>query len=375
MKLHVFNPEHDIALAANLSNFTSPRAGRELRRDLAWLPSLWADDGDWVLTDNKQAAVEQLKALPVTLKDVRLIDKRELKTACENGLPDGFSIEPWGWDKAICHELVHCGVPESLLPSTERLESIRKMSHRGWAAEHLLPHIIYNIKGTVGSSTCVKSAEEVEESFARMGRCVVKSPWSSSGRGVRFIENASQLAALDGWIRNVIEHQGSIMVEPMYRKIADFAMEFRSTENGVEYQGLSVFSTKGTAYTGNLIATEAEKMQMLSRHIPAEILENVKNIITDRLSPVFKDSYTGSFGIDMMIVSNPQPSTFIPHPSSLINLQPSTINPQPSIIHPCIELNLRQTMGYAALRLSEKSALHGHHMQIVHKDSYRLVIE
>ena len=32
--LQIFNPEHDIALAANLSNFTAPHAGRQLRHDL-----------------------------------------------------------------------------------------------------------------------------------------------------------------------------------------------------------------------------------------------------------------------------------------------------------------------------------------------------
>lgn len=368
MKLHVFNPEHDIALAANLSNFTSPRAGRELRRDLSFLPSLWADDGDWVLTDNKQAAIEQLKALPVTQKDVRLIDKRELKTECEHGLPTGFSIEPWGWDKAICHELIHCGIPESLFPSTERLENIREMSHRGWVAEHLLPHLIYNIKGTIGSSVCATTIEDVRQEFEKVGQCVVKSPWSSSGRGVRFIENASQLSALDKWINNVIERQGCIMVEPMYRKIADFAMEFRSTENGVEYQGLSVFDTQGTAYTGNMIATEEQKLSFLSAKAPLLqhestpfALENdifyklkgIKDLVKNILTPLFKDKYYGSFGIDMMLVTNPQRS----------------------IIHPCVELNLRHTMGEVAIHLSKHRTLLGSMMQILHTDRYRLVIE
>ena len=34
-KLHLFNPEHDIALAANLAHFTAPLAGRQLRADLS----------------------------------------------------------------------------------------------------------------------------------------------------------------------------------------------------------------------------------------------------------------------------------------------------------------------------------------------------
>ena len=39
MNIHVFNPEHDIALASNLANFTAPHAGRQLRADLGFLPA------------------------------------------------------------------------------------------------------------------------------------------------------------------------------------------------------------------------------------------------------------------------------------------------------------------------------------------------
>ena len=35
----LFNPEHEIALASNLMNFTAPKAGRMLRADLGFLPS------------------------------------------------------------------------------------------------------------------------------------------------------------------------------------------------------------------------------------------------------------------------------------------------------------------------------------------------
>ena len=55
-KLYVFNPEHDIALAANLSNFTSPLAGRKLRYDIGYIPALWAGDDDYVLVDDVKQA-------------------------------------------------------------------------------------------------------------------------------------------------------------------------------------------------------------------------------------------------------------------------------------------------------------------------------
>ena len=37
MKLHVFNPDHDIALAVNMEQFTEPNAARELRADLGYV--------------------------------------------------------------------------------------------------------------------------------------------------------------------------------------------------------------------------------------------------------------------------------------------------------------------------------------------------
>ena len=57
-KLHLFNPEHDIALAANLGNFTAPHAGRQLRNDLGFLPALWAQEGDRVLVQHEESALK-----------------------------------------------------------------------------------------------------------------------------------------------------------------------------------------------------------------------------------------------------------------------------------------------------------------------------
>ena len=56
MKLLVFNPEHDLALAANLSNFTAPHAGRQLRTDLGYIPAIWAAADDRVLVENVEDA-------------------------------------------------------------------------------------------------------------------------------------------------------------------------------------------------------------------------------------------------------------------------------------------------------------------------------
>ena len=39
----LFNPEHEIALASNLMNFTAPKAGRMLRAGLGFLAVFWVE--------------------------------------------------------------------------------------------------------------------------------------------------------------------------------------------------------------------------------------------------------------------------------------------------------------------------------------------
>ena len=52
MTIHIFNPEHDIALSMNADRFTPPHNVRQLRSDMAFLPSLWAEEGDVVIVDD-----------------------------------------------------------------------------------------------------------------------------------------------------------------------------------------------------------------------------------------------------------------------------------------------------------------------------------
>ena len=65
MILHIFNPEHDLALASNLANFTAPHAGRQLRSDLGFLPALWAEEGDYVFVENVDQARKAWRTVSV----------------------------------------------------------------------------------------------------------------------------------------------------------------------------------------------------------------------------------------------------------------------------------------------------------------------
>lgn len=47
------------------------------------------------------------------------------------------------------------------------------------------------------------------------------------------------------------------MIEPLYNKVYDFGMEFMANADGtIDYLGLSLFDTRGGAYTASICATE-----------------------------------------------------------------------------------------------------------------------
>lgn len=324
MKLLVFNPEHDLALAANLSNFTAPHAGRQLRADLGFIPAIWAAANDFVLVENVEDA--ERRFLRLTRRPFGRFIAKELLCKLQ------FSaVDVWGWDLAIRAYLLRWGVDAAVMPTVTQIDAIRQLSHRRYAMQ-LLERL--QMPGTIGRSCETDQMEMIADRLQSGEHLVVKAPWSSSGRGVRFMEGDMNIYD-NGWVRHVIEKQGSVMVEPYYNKVKDFGMEFVSDGKGiVSYVGLSLFQTSNGAYTGNILASEDEKEYMISRYISVDLLKAIRQKICTLMGVLLKDRYAGAFGIDMMVVRRDDGDGFL--------------------LHPCVEINLRRTMGHVAINLTER---------------------
>jgi len=354
MKLHIFNPSHDIALATNVRQFTPPHAGRQMFADLAFLPSLWANDGDMVLVNDVKAAIEAVRHLKCKKSDVLFIEPDDLKST---QIPSTMCVEPWGWNISIRHKLLSLNKSfATIMPTEHSLMTIRDMSNRKWAAENLLPALIKIDKNAlVGKSRYVSSVEEMHSVIADNGDYVAKAPWSSSGRGIRYLLNghsATTSEHFEGWATNVINRQGGLMIEPYYNKVEDLAMEFIAKDGQISYIGLSLFKTINGAYAGNILATEQEKRKMLTQMIPENILDKVSQGIIATLQPLMKGKYEGAFGVDMMIVAVGNELK----------------------LHPCVELNLRRTMGHIALAISPQTSEPQRLMRIDYDSKYHLRI-
>ena len=341
MTIHIFNPEHDIALAYGRENFTPPHAARQLRNGLCFLPALWADDGDIILVDDAEFARKAMESHNLPMAKVTFFEPEPLRKILDN-INDGaaIDIDVWGWDAAIRRQLLNAGVKEDCMPTAQQVETIRLLSHRQtavnmiadirrWAMEEALTDLSTLI---VGEASIETSMDVILHRINIWKHIVLKAPWSSSGRGIRYV-NGELTKSQRGWAENILRQQGSIIVEPYYNKVYDFGMEFYiDAEDNTNYAGLSLFSTEHGAYCGSIVDQEENKMEILSKYISEELIFAVRRKLQSLLSLRLAGKYQGPLGVDMMVVADEENNRFC--------------------LHPCVEINLRRTMGHVAIALT-----------------------
>lgn len=332
MTFHIFNPDHDIALAMNIIRFSSPRAARLMRRDLDFIPALWATKGDTVIVEDVDVALKAYDAMELSLKsDVNFITPKQIPQMLENKRI--IDIQPWGWNKSICDYLMANGMPEKHLPSIRQLNKIRDLSNRRLAVK-LLDIFKDNDRMTGFSRTC-DTYEQFLLFLDQNKDVVVKSPWSCSGRGVKFISSDNVTENQLHWVVNTIEKQHSVTAEIRCDNVLDFAALFMVDNFGrVRFHGLSLFTTENGAYTGNVLCSDKEKELFIYQYIPKQLLFEAIYKIESFLTENISDAYSGPLGVDMMICQRKDGDGYL--------------------LNPCVEINLRRTMGHVALSLSRR---------------------
>ena len=319
--LYIFNPEHDLALASGETNYMAPASARRMASELALLPMWYAEEGSAVLAPSAYNLGYVKKIQELLGLSVDLMTEPEL--ASERNL----DIRPWGWDIAIRKRLLDLGVEESELPSIEQLDKLRFCSHRSCAVG-LLPQL------QLGACFCGESfyltfPEEWKSFVESHDTCLLKAPLSGSGKGLNWCKGV-YTPSISGWCSRIGKQQGGVIGEPLYNKVEDFAMEFRSSSNGrFGFAGYSQFRTGGSgAYEGNLLISDAAIERNLLEYIPVEEIYKLRDRLEQELSLRFGTIYNGYLGVDMMICRFPESPVYR--------------------IHPCVEINLRMNMGVVA---------------------------
>ncbi len=345
--IYLFNPTCEFAIANGNSNWHPNRLLQIMEDNLSILTLYFSCKNDIVLVENPPSK----KFLESLMKIKAEIPRFEIKNAALNNqkiltLPKN-KLLPWGWSPAA-HKL--------LFPFKESCSPEFKNSPVfNWKAEHkeitsrkfaskILKQVIakcsadYIIPSDLAPKVCT-SQTDIEEAIQEWGNIMIKAPWSSSGRGLQPITKTPVHQKIWEKVMGIINEQGYVMVEPFLNKKIDLSLQFEIQKGKVEFLGVSRFyNNKKGQYNGNYLngwPTDTEKELVdFAGLAPKSVLQL---LINELESSKMAYHYEGVFGVDMLVYSDK---------NHLLK------------INPCLEINMRHTMGLLAIRV-EKFLMEG----------------
>lgn len=325
-KLYVFNPEHDLALANGDENFDAPRSARAFGKDAACLPLWYAEKNSVILTHSlNEKWLHDMQTIFPQLADVSLDSQPDFSAIDE--------VHPWGFNPALCKFLLMQGVDSLFLPNKKKMANIRLLSHRKTAIEALqFLHDDNTLTAFLPSLPKLLSSDEVGSFALQHEEVVFKAPWSGSGKGLCWTTGKVSDNIL-GWCKNIAEKQGCVIGEQVYDKVQDFALEFKCFDGMVAFSGYSLFETESHGvYKSNDLMTDDAIFQKIISFINQDFFLKIKNRLSDFIEKHIAPFYSGYLGIDMFVYQ--QNNTYL--------------------LYPCVEINLRMTMGLVARLLYDK---------------------
>ena len=331
--IHYFNPGHETAVL-HASKHYQPAANQvKMQQELAFLPAWYACAGDyvWLNDDSKEKFDEEgtvfsPSAHAIFPKD--LIDRRN----------DLFAqpIDLWG----ISPQAIH--LFEKL---SERYDLCWRIPE--WKPEYAVLGNRFFALGLL--SFLIHAHPEIEEAilpvlFSEISeieqylvhsreRQLVKSPYSSSGRGLVWLPPGKLSQSERQIISGMLKKQNHVSVEKVLDKQLDFSMQFENDgEGNVRFVGYSIFQTRAKGvYEKSFLSLQDELEKRITSFLDANLLNTVRETLAGRIQEKYFPFYKGNIGVDMMVYKSGNRYR----------------------LHPCVEINMRKSMGYLAIRLQE----------------------
>jgi hypothetical protein len=270
------------------------------------------------------------------------IQKNNLNQIPQNKIGN---IKPWGWSPAAHKQTEYlknlCFDEFSVSPVFNWQTEIKAFYSRSFAAS-VLAEVLKNLKTeNLLPQNCLpkvcKNETDVENALASWGKIMLKAPWSSSGRGLQPITKTPVHQKVWEKINGIICDQGFVLAEPLLKKVHDLAFLFELKKGIISFTGTSHFFTdKNGKYEGNFLngvsKPDFENVDSFINRMQAQILPELICVLQNsKLHAV----YEGPFGVDMLIYLENNNELFI---------------------NPCLEINLRYTMGFVALKIERMIA-------------------
>lgn len=341
--VYLFNPEHDLALAHGAHNYTAPPFARQFRHDLRLLPA-WVAPADSYIAIPDDCSIDEdsrwLHDRHLDITPIHISKVADLGSCC---------IHPWGWDATLRYQLLQAGISPDYLPTDEQLDCIRRLSHRRTSIA------VHESLGKAFSPCPVEltTAEDVAAFMHSHPGCYLKMPWSGSGKGIYRVIDPTGDNHVPRWIEGALHRQGSLLCEVGLDRVQDFAIECMCRDGHTMLMGYSVFDSDFHSQfgSGRVAPMEALHEMLLGMYpdldpVIGQVLMAIDNIIAPH--------YNGYLGIDMMLYWDK---------NGRIDL------------NPCVEVNLRMTMGMVTAAMGSRHGLQGSFTIVASESGYDVKLQ
>jgi hypothetical protein len=331
--IHFFNPGHETAVL-NASKYFQPAANQvKMQQELAFLPLWYARKGDfvWIETQTSKTFLNEIKILNPAAQLISIDDLSCGKKYLLHQEIDLWGISPhaiYRWEKLNRFYQMDWKIPEWK-------EEYQKLGSRRTNLS-ILSCLIdkYSEIEKEIIPLYFSQIDEIENYICRaQERKLVKSPYSSSGRGLVWLPpgklNRSEKQIISGMLRK----QSHVSIEKVLDKQLDFSMQFEIDREGEpHFAGYSVFQTNSKgAYEKSLLANRSVLEKQLAVYLNCSLLDRIKNEFIAILKEIYTPYYKGNIGVDMMVY----------------------LSGNQYRLHPCVEINMRKSMGYLAVQFQK----------------------
>ncbi|WP_207916027.1 hypothetical protein [Natronoflexus pectinivorans] len=164
---------------------------------------------------------------------------------------------------------------------------------------------------------------------------LLKTPWSASGRGLFKIRDKNEQAWKNPWILGKLKQQGFLLGEPFLHKLQDVSFHFWCDSKGVHSLGTTYFSTdKAGRFLG--CYTHLPKDSSIPESLMKEGEKEAESVLLTALQKMkINTKYRGPIGVDGLF--------FLSANGKIL-------------LNPCIEVNMRYSMGLINLKIRERLA-------------------
>jgi hypothetical protein len=340
--IYFYNPTCEYAVANGNANWQPNRILQKMEYDLCALPLFFAQKDDCVLVEKIPSAeyIESLKKLDIAIPEFILKNDAIKNTAFINRPKN--KLLPWGWSPSA-HKFLS-PLKESCSSEFQQSPVFNwKPEHRAVISRKFAAKILNQLQANISADFILPfelspkvcfTRNNFETAVQQWGNVMIKAPWSSSGRGLQPITKTPVHPKVWEKVLGIVYEQGYAIVEPYLNKVLDIALQFELKKGKAEFLGISNFYTnKKGQYEGNYLnglPTNTEKYisefaDFITREIPQPIINTIEN---SEMAII----YEGIFGVDTLIYCD----------------EKNTLK-----INPCLEINVRHTMGMLALRLEK----------------------